>query len=227
MRKAGLKKKRKLMPIEEKLALKDVNWEKVAKIFEPEKKTILELLKREVDRYPYTREVLYLLAAGALLGGTILFPCLPKIVAPLLGEWNGYQRGRLNQTLKRLKRQKLVEIEEKDGEQIVKITQKGKVRALKYKLEEMKIKKPKAWDKKWRLVIFDISEKKKWFREIFRERLKILGLLRLQESVYVYPHPCFDEIEFLRQIYDVPFEVKYVVAEKIEEEEDLKRHFNL
>lgn len=221
-----IKRKRRIIPLESKLALKDVDWEKVAKIFEPEKKTILDALRKEINRYPRSREVLYLLGAGVLLGGTILFPGLPQIVAPLVGGWEGYRRGRLSQTVKRFKKQKLVKIEEENGEQIVRITKNGIVRALKYKLEEMKIKKPKIWDKKWRLIIFDIPEKKKWFREIFRERLKILGLYRLQESVYVYPYPCFNEIEFLRQIYRVPFEVKYVVAERIEEQEDLSKHFD-
>jgi len=223
----GIKKKRKVVPLDEKLSFKDVNWEKVAKIFEPEKEAILHTLRKETDRYPRSCEVLYLLGAGVLLGGTILFPGLPQVVAPLVGGWEGYRRGRLSQTIKRFKDQKLVTIEEKNGEQIVIITKNGIVRALKYKLEEMKIRKTKIWDKKWRLIIFDIPEKKKWFREIFRERLKILGLYRLQESVYVYPYPCFDEIEFLRQIYRVPFDVKYVVAEKIEEQADLRTFFDL
>ncbi|MFZ5366559.1 MAG: hypothetical protein ACOZBZ_04770 [Patescibacteria group bacterium] len=222
-----IKQRKERKPSEYKLALRDVDWEKVAKIFEPEKESIINSLKKEIDRYPYSREILYLLAAGVFLGGTIIFPCFPAAVAPLLGEWDKYHRGRLSQTIKRFKKQKLVEIEEENGQQIVKITEKGRTRALKYKLDEMKIKKPNVWDKKWRIVIFDIFEKKKWFREIFRARLKQLGLFRLQDSVFVFPYPCFEEIEFLRQIYGVPLEVRYVIAEKIEDEGDLKSQFNL
>lgn len=205
----------------------EADWERMALVFTPEKESILATLKRGVERYPQTKEILFLLGAGTFLTASLIFPGLPRLAAPLLNEWQGYQRKRLGQNLKRLKRQKLVEIIEEDGGSVVKITERGISRALRYKLGEMKIKKPRAWDKKWRLIVFDIAEKKKWFREVFRGQLEGLGLFRLQESVYVFPYPCFEEIEFLRQIYRIPFEVKYIVAERIESAEELKEHFNL
>jgi hypothetical protein len=44
---------------------------------------------------------------------------------------------------------------------VVEITQEGIKKALKYKLGEMAVKKPIAWDGKWRVAIFDVSEKRK------------------------------------------------------------------
>lgn len=46
----------------------------------------------------------------------------------------------------------------------------------------------KRWDKKWRVVIFDIEEASKQTRERFRGKLKELGFGMLQESVFISPY---------------------------------------
>lgn len=210
----------------EKIDLSKINFDKLEKIFAPEKKELLEILREESRRYPYIKEILLLLAAGSVLTLTVLFPTFPMMVAPFL-PWNKYNKGRFKQTIDRLKQQKLVEVTEEGGEQVVKITEKGRVKALKYKIEEMKIKEPKRWDKCWRMVIFDVPEGSRKLRDLFRERLKVLHFYPLQKSVWVHPFPCFNEIEFLRQIYGVGFNVYYVIAKKIENEEKLLSFFNL
>lgn len=52
----------------------------------------------------------------------------------------------------------------------------------------------KTWDRKWRIVIFDIPEKKKRLRESLRRKLIDLGFGRWQKSVYIIPHDIRDEI---------------------------------
>lgn len=44
------------------------------------------------------------------------------------------------------------------------------------------------WDKKWRIVIFDIEETSKRIRERLRNKLKELGFGMLQKSVFVSPY---------------------------------------
>jgi len=44
------------------------------------------------------------------------------------------------------------------------------------------------WDRRWRVVIFDISEINKNTRESLRNKLRRLGFGMLQESVWVTPH---------------------------------------
>jgi len=46
----------------------------------------------------------------------------------------------------------------------------------------------KRWDKKWRVVVFDVEETNKQTRERFRSKLKELGFGMLQESVFISPH---------------------------------------
>ena len=52
----------------------------------------------------------------------------------------------------------------------------------------------RRWDKKWRILIFDIPEKIRWKRDVFREKLKSSGFGMIQQSVWVSPHPFEDDI---------------------------------
>jgi len=54
--------------------------------------------------------------------------------------------------------------------------------------------RPKNWDKKIRLVIFDIYELERAKRNQLRKLLKQLGFIMLQKSVWLSP---FDQFEFL------------------------------
>lgn len=209
------------------LQLRNVNWDKVEKIFANDRKYIVNLLNKKEKNIPHSTEILKLLTGGAVIGLSFLIPALPMALAPFIVDSNRYNRGQFNQAIKRLKKQKLVKIVEKDGQTLVRITEAGRVRALRYKLDEIQIKKAKVWDKKWRIVIFDIPEKYKRMREIFRDHLKTMGFYMLQKSVWVHPYPCFNEIEFLRQVYSIGINVTYIVAEKIESSEDLKSHYDL
>ncbi len=207
------------------LDLKNVDWEKAEKIFSADKKYWLQkLVKEEKSKIP-ARELLTILAAGTVIVLSFAIPALPMAVAPFVIGKNKFQQGEFNRNLKRFEKQKLVKIYEENGRTVVRISDRGRIRALRYKLQELVVKIPKAWDRKWRLVIFDIPEKYRHLRDLFRSFLKIMGFYQLQKSVWVHPYPCFDEIEFLRQIYHVEINVTYIVAESIEGQDDLKEHF--
>lgn len=67
--------------------------------------------------------------------------------------------------------------------------------------EKISLKKlsKKKWDGFWRLVIFDIKETNKSTRDLLRKKLKQLGFVMWQESVYITPHPINNEInEYLK-----------------------------
>lgn len=149
-------------------------------------------------------------------------------VVEFLHEGTGPLFWRSRHIIHRFQKQKYVTIEEKpNGTVVVKITRHGLVRALGYQLDTMGLKKPHRWDQKWRLIIFDVPEKYHRMRDVFRRRLKQLGLYALQESVYISPYPCFDEVEFLRELYGIAFTVRYLLVEKVENDAFLRRHFYL
>ncbi len=54
----------------------------------------------------------------------------------------------------------------------------------------------KKWDKKWRVVIYDVAEVSRTVRENLRRKLKELGFGMIQESVWVSPH------DFLEDLYE-------------------------
>ena len=49
---------------------------------------------------------------------------------------------------------------------------------------------PRVWDKKWRLIFFDIPTKKRAARDALRRELQNIGCYQFQKSVWIYPFPC-------------------------------------
>ena len=122
----------------------------------------------------------------------------------------------------------MVSFKEKPDESIeIILTEKGKLKALEGKIDELEIKIPKTWDKLWRVVIFDIPEEKRRARDVLRERLKKLGFLELQKSVFIFPYECKDEIEFVVEIFEIRKYVRYLVVKEITNEEELLLKFKL
>lgn len=76
--------------------------------------------------------------------------------------------------------------DEKERRIHIKLTEQGK-RFIK-KHQEVVRSRPCTWDKKWRLVIFDISEKKRNSRDRLRRYLKMLGFGKVQRSIWISPY---------------------------------------
>jgi DNA-binding transcriptional regulator PaaX len=173
-----------------------------------------------------TKDILLILGASGLVITLALFPGLAYVID---GVWKKrkYNERRFNYTLKRLQDQKMITIGQKGDKTVIELTKKGKKRVLKYKLDEMKIKKPKKWDGLWRIVIFDIPEKKKIARDALRRKLKELDFVKIQKSVFVHPYPCRDEIDFIKEIFEVRPYVNLIIAKSIDGEARLKCHFKL
>lgn len=189
--------------------------------------------------YPKVKLVLSLLGVGTFLAATILMPTLPMALKPILDEykrrqrekdlkaWERFNMPRLKQTLKRLYQQKVIDIEEQDGESRIKLTDRGRVRFLQFKMEEMMVEKPPRWDGKWRLIIYDVEKKKKFASDSFRRLLKKMEILRLQKSVYLTPYSCEEQIEFLRQYFGIGKNVLYLVVQELENDSAYKTYFGI
>lgn len=95
-------------------------------------------------------------------------------------------------------------------------------------LDDMEIEKPAHWDKKWRVVIFDIPDKfKRRARDALREKLKKLGFCQLQKSVWVIPYPCQKEIQLLCELFNITPFVNIITAESIYNDIKLRKYFKL
>jgi len=188
------------------------------------------------DFQPYgkgqlAKEILLMIAAGVIIPAAFIMPGAPFALRPLLRTLSkkcGAKRSEgFIKSLSYLKRDRLVSIAEKDGQQILTLSEDGKKRVLRFNLHQMGIKKPKKWDGYWRIVIFDIPEKRKQGREALRSKLKQLGFYQLQKSCFIYPFDCKSEIDFISEIFEVGPFVNFIVAKEIEGAPLLKKSFGL
>ena len=85
----------------------------------------------------------------------------------------------------------------------------------------------KKWDKKWRMVIFDIPETQKKARYALRAKLKELGFYPLQKSVWVHPFECRDEIDFIIEFFNVSSYVRLAEVNHFDGEKFIKEEFDL
>jgi CRISPR-associated endonuclease Cas2 len=98
---------------------------------------------------------------------------------------------------------------------------------LRYNLEKISLKPSTSWDKKWRIVLFDIPEKNKKARDVLRFHLKKMGFFEYQKSVFITPHNCEKEIEFISEFYRIKPFIRIIIATKLDNEFHLKSHFKL
>ena len=142
--------------------------------------------------------------------------------------WKAIGRRTLRRIINEFKYKRLVDfVEEKDGIVMVVLTELGEKHAIKYNPEKVYIDKPTIWDKKWRIVVFDIPEKKKKARDALRWELKKLGFKELQKSVWAYPYKCKNAIDFLIEFFEVRDYVRLFEVAKISHDADLRLHFDL
>ena len=105
------------------------------------------------------------------------------------------------------------------------ITNKGRKRFEKIELEQIRVQKQKYWDKKWRIIFFDIPEDKKSGRDALIQKLKQLEFYQLQRSVWIYPYPCRDAIAKIASFYRIDTFVTYIETIHIDNEKKLKEKF--
>lgn len=179
-------------------------------------------------RYEATKQlVMDLMKAG---GGASILLARPTGsmfgLKPFMSEGT-FDREKFRRTLRHAKDYGYVGVKEKNGEITLTLSEAGHEKALKYSLEDIHIETPPSWDKKWRLVLFDIPEDQRLARHVFKDKLDEMGFALIQKSAYVHPYPCHNEIEFIRSLYEIKQYVKLLIIEKIEDEDELRKRFGL
>ncbi|OGN05952.1 MAG: hypothetical protein A2669_01120 [Candidatus Yanofskybacteria bacterium RIFCSPHIGHO2_01_FULL_48_25b] len=90
------------------------------------------------------------------------------------------------------------------------------------------LKRSVKWDKKWRIIMFDIPNDLHKQRVNFSRKLISLGCAMFEKSVFVYPFSCHEEITEVAKMMDVVKYVDMITAESIgPKEKDLKIYFRL
>ncbi|MDO8566559.1 MAG: hypothetical protein Q7R58_00200 [bacterium] len=179
----------------------------------------------------YTNVQQALLATVALTGIALVAAIVPNALAAL-SKLPSLKRAQLRyqyQTaLRRLAAQGHIIFEKCDGEQYARITESGsKVLAFEQEKAKLSNTKKKRWNGRWRVIIFDIPERRRRTRDRLRNIMQETGFVHLQDSVWVFPYDCEDFMSLLKAELKIGAAVLYMVVEQIENDKHLRAHFGL
>ncbi len=171
--------------------------------------------------------VLGSLALAGTLSFAILAPNATRLLKHVDLSWARKRdpRLRVRETTYRLKKKGLIVWNTKKDK--LELTKKGCVAASRIRTGLIEISKPRKWDGRWRIVIFDISEKRRGLRVRVRHLLKRLGFLRLQDSVWVHPYDCEEIVSILKHDFRIGKELLYIIADAVEYDRPMREHFGL
>lgn len=183
---------------------------------------------KRAHRSVLQKKILLLLFGGIALGCTRNPNQYFRVVREISKEWEEINRNSLSRSVNTLYKSGLVITKNnQDGALSITLSKKGERLAKMYDIYNMVIKTPPSWDKKWRVVMFDVPEKFKRTRDSLRMHFKSMGFYEFQKSVFVHPYPCAKEIMCLMEFYESKKYIRFIVATEIDNSRDLKKHFNL
>ena len=151
---------------------------------------------------------------------------LLKYLEPHIGKRN--PRKRMQQAVSRLVSRGLAHKKGAGKNFRLELTVKGRRYAeMLYDGARLHIPKPRRWDERWRIVIFDVWERRRAVRDRLRFLLKRIGFVKLQNSVWAYPYDCEEVIALIRTELRVGKGALYIIADGIEGDHWLREHFGL
>jgi len=108
------------------------------------------------------------------------------------------------------------------------VTEKGRTKVIKKLLKNKPTEQKKQWDGKWRGIIFDIPETNRKERDFLRRELKVIGLIEVQQSVWVFPFDIEKELKALLRLWKTDFrgDIRFILIEKMNDS-DLREKFDL
>lgn len=98
------------------------------------------------------------------------------------------------------------------------LTDKARRRLERIELDRLTVEAQRHWDHWWRIVLYDIPEGKKVARNALHDKLRRIGCIQLQRSVWITPFPCREAVEALSSQYEVDAYVTYFEAKQLDNE---------
>jgi DNA-binding transcriptional regulator PaaX len=124
-----------------------------------------------------------------------------------------------------LQKSKYIIVKKHNDNKFIHLTAKGK-KIVTELLIKTKIKNQK-WDGQWRIIIFDIPENRRRFRDNMRQSLLNLGFIKLQKSVWITPYNIIDDLYNIIPGFREGDWFEYVEAKHVSSEKRLKEYFGL
>jgi|SRR3989344_379808 len=190
------------------------------------------ILEKEAKRIRRLQAFQQGLLAAVAVGGIVVIAATIPNAARLLRYMPGYKKGaRFNHQAKtalgRLAAKGLVTFEERNGKRYARITETGEQLLALESMREASMQKQKRWDSRWRVVLFDIPERRRGVRNRLRLFMQEYGFVRLQDSVWIYPYDCEDLIALVKADFRIGADVLYMIVERLERDKHLREHFKL
>jgi DNA-binding transcriptional regulator PaaX len=164
--------------------------------------------------------IIGLIGAGLLITASMVVPNLPLILKPFVKRHG--PKG-LKKTLRKLEEKGIIYL----GGEKIKLTKKGEALQQQIMIKDLEIQKPDEWDKIWRLISYDIPDYRKKERDWFRYNLERLGFEKIQESLWVLPYECKEEIAVLSQSLKISPFVILMTTDILPGQDRWKRLFHL
>lgn len=187
------------------------------------------MIKKRFHKNSLASQVLKVLAMAGFILVAASSPYFALNLISGLKKYRNKERWRkFYLSLNYLDRRGYVKLTEKEnGNLEAKLTRRGEVMIKCINFDELKLPEPGKWDGKWRLVIFDVPTYKHKNRRALADKLKELGFIMVQKSVWAYPFECYKELAIVRKFYEVEKYVTYLEAVEIEDELRWRGKFNL
>lgn len=187
-------------------------------------------MKSKPKRVPIRNILLRTLAVTGIIGVALIAPKMTRLLKeldrPAKNRARLYQR--ISQAIIGLERNGLVTVSGTFGQRKVVLTERGRELLEKIEFNEYEIPEPAFWDGKWRVLMFDITEKRRRFRNQLRRLLEGAGFFRLQDSVWVYPYACDEFVALIRaNLRSGVGEVRVFTADALESDSALRAHFRI
>lgn len=189
----------------------------------------MEEYSRKRRRTHYVRQtVLGVIGTAGILAVAMIAPNVFQVLPHIMGKQRYKLAFQTKTAIGRLAVKGHIRFASRDGKKYVEITEAGK-RAL--ALEEAKAVRfagmNRRWDKRYRMVIFDIPELRRGVRERLRRLMRECGFLGIQKSVWLSPYDCEELIALIKAELRIGKDALYVIVDSIENDSWIKKHFKL
>ena len=165
-------------------------------------------------------------ASAGILSVALLAPNAMKMLRPVFKKMDRSRQNSMQRARHLLLEKKLLKyVPGKPG--FLSVTSQGTALLTKLELPHHPIRKPRRWDEKWRVIMFDISERRRKTRQQLRLTLHSIGFVRLQDSVWVHPYPCEELVALLKADFKIGYDLLYLIVEEMEGDKRLRKTFNL
>ncbi len=164
----------------------------------------------------YINKALRILGSNGLSGMTFATEKTIQAFSELASQISGTHDMSPQRLLAELRRQELITITKNDGEIKIQLSIKGVHRLQLAEIRSITVPAQQPWDRLWRMVVFDIPARHAESRYLLTSELKRLGFVMLQNSMWLHPYPCFEQISAAVQYTNLQPFVSYAEISNID-----------